>query len=123
MGDAVGKRRGVPTPQEILERLTKVAYPGFTRDIVSFGMVKDIEVSSSAITVHLAPSTAQQDVLVQILPKLGLPTPGERIDFGTVQATKGATAPLSITGPGCAWWPATRVSNSPRVPERPPTAC
>ena len=43
------------------------------------------------------------DVPVQILPKLGLPTPGERIDFGTVQATKGATAPLSITGPGCAW--------------------
>ena len=43
------------------------------------------------------------DVPVQILPKLGLPTPGERIDFGTVQATKGATAPLNITGPGCAW--------------------
>ena len=43
------------------------------------------------------------DVPVQILPKLGLPTPGERIDFGTVQAAKGATAPLNITGPGCAW--------------------
>jgi hypothetical protein len=43
------------------------------------------------------------DVPVQILPKLGLPTPGERIDFGTVQATKGATAPLNVTGPGCAW--------------------
>jgi ATP-binding protein involved in chromosome partitioning len=56
----------VPSPQEILERLKKVPYPGFTRDIVSFGMVKDIEVSSSAVTVHLAPSTAQQDVLAQI---------------------------------------------------------
>jgi len=43
------------------------------------------------------------DVPVQILPKLGLPIPGERIDFGTVLATKGATAPLNITGPGCAW--------------------
>jgi hypothetical protein len=43
------------------------------------------------------------DVPVQILPKLGLPTPGERIDFGTVQGTEGATAPLNITGPGCAW--------------------
>ncbi len=43
------------------------------------------------------------DVPVQVLPKLGLPTPGERIDFGTVQATKGATAQLRITGPGCAW--------------------
>ncbi|MCB0950866.1 MAG: VWA domain-containing protein [Mycobacterium sp.] len=43
------------------------------------------------------------EVPVQILPKLGLPTPGERIDFGTVQASKGATATLAITGPGCAW--------------------
>jgi hypothetical protein len=43
------------------------------------------------------------DVPVQILPRLGLPTPGDRIDFGTVQATKGATASLKITGPGCAW--------------------
>ncbi len=54
------------TPQDILDRLKKVPYPGFTRDIVSFGMVKDIEVSSSAVTVHLAPSTAQQDVLERI---------------------------------------------------------
>ena len=33
----------------------------------------------------------------------GLAGAGERIDFGTVQATKGATASLNITGPGCAW--------------------
>jgi ATP-binding protein involved in chromosome partitioning len=56
----------VPSPQDVLERLKKVPYPGFTRDIVSFGMVKDIEISSSAVTVHLAPSTAQQDVLERI---------------------------------------------------------
>lgn len=43
------------------------------------------------------------DLPVQVLPKLGLPAPGQRIDFGTVQATKGATASLAITGPGCAW--------------------
>ncbi len=63
---AVGKRRAVPTPQEILERLRAVPYPGFTRDIVSFGMVKDIEVGSSSVTVHLAPTTAQQEVLAEI---------------------------------------------------------
>jgi ATP-binding protein involved in chromosome partitioning len=56
----------MPTPQEILERLKRVPYPGFTRDVVSFGVVKDIEVASSGVTVHLAPSTAQQDVLEQI---------------------------------------------------------
>ena len=56
----------MPTPQDILERLRRVPYPGFTRDIVSFGLVKDIEVSSAAATVHLAPSSAQQDVLEKI---------------------------------------------------------
>lgn len=43
------------------------------------------------------------DTPVQILPKVGLPAPGERIDFGTVEGTKGATAKLDITGPGCVW--------------------
>ena len=47
--------------------LKGVAYPGFTRDIVSFGMVKDIEVSSSGVTIHLAPSTAQEDVAQKIV--------------------------------------------------------
>ncbi len=48
-------------------------------------------------------SPQEVEVPVQILPKVGLPTPGERIDFGTVEGAKGATAQLNITGPGCAW--------------------
>ena len=55
------------TPQAILEALKRVPYPGFTRDIVSFGMVKDIEVSSTGVRVHLAPTTAQQDVVERIV--------------------------------------------------------
>jgi ATP-binding protein involved in chromosome partitioning len=57
----------VPTPQEILEALRRVPYPGFTRDIVSFGLIRDIEVASSGVTVHLTPTTAQQDVLAKIV--------------------------------------------------------
>jgi ATP-binding protein involved in chromosome partitioning len=56
----------VPTPQELLERLRGVPYPGFTRDIVSFGLVRDIEVSSGGVTVTLAPSTANEDVVRDI---------------------------------------------------------
>ncbi|MCW5890639.1 MAG: Mrp/NBP35 family ATP-binding protein [bacterium] len=55
------------TPQQILDRLRAVAYPGFSRDIVSFGLVRDIEVSSDGVTVHLAPSTANEDVVRQIV--------------------------------------------------------
>jgi len=66
--------------------------------------------TAPAVDAHgaqTAPGTtlSPQDVElpVQILPRLGLPTPGSRIDFGTVQAAKGAHGTLSITGPGCAW--------------------
>jgi hypothetical protein len=63
--------------------------------------------ATDASGAQIAPGTqlSPQDVEVpvQILPKLGLPVPGDRIDFGTVQAAKGATASLNITGPGCAW--------------------
>src|SRR5262249_33559007 len=67
---AVDKRGRVPgerpTPAELLEKLKGVPYPGFTRDIVSFGVVRDIEVASSGVTVRLAPSTAKEDVIEQI---------------------------------------------------------
>jgi len=56
----------MPTPQEVLEALRRVRYPGYTRDIVSFGMVKDVQVSSSGTAVHLAPSTADEEVVRQI---------------------------------------------------------
>ena len=38
----------MPTPNEILAELKKIKYPGFSRDIVSFGMIKDIEVATPA---------------------------------------------------------------------------
>ena len=41
----------MPSPNEILAELRKVKYPGFTRDIVSFGIVKDIEVAYAGVTV------------------------------------------------------------------------
>jgi ATP-binding protein involved in chromosome partitioning len=41
----------MPTPQEILAELKKVRYPGFTRDIVSLGIIKDVEVAQAGVTV------------------------------------------------------------------------
>jgi ATP-binding protein involved in chromosome partitioning len=56
----------MPTPEQILERLRMVPYPGFTRDVVSFGLVQDIEVSSAAITIRLGPASAQPEVAAQL---------------------------------------------------------
>ena len=84
--------------------LTKVT-PGHA--VLRMSLVITTAPATDPSGAQIAPGTQLSpqdvDVPVQILPKLGLPTPGERIDFGTVQAAKGATAPLNITGPGCAW--------------------
>jgi ATP-binding protein involved in chromosome partitioning len=56
----------MPTPQELLEALKQVKYPGFSRDIVAFGMVKDILIGGASVVVQLAPSTANPEILTQI---------------------------------------------------------
>ncbi len=56
----------MPTPQELLESLRQVKYPGFNRDIVSFGMVKDIQVGSRGVTVELATTSANAEAIDEI---------------------------------------------------------
>ena len=53
----------MPTPQELLEALKQVKYPGFSRNIVDFGMVKDILVGSTSVMVQLTPSSDNPEAL------------------------------------------------------------
>jgi len=53
----------MPTPQEILNQLKQIKYPGYSRDIVSFGLIKDIEVASKGVTVVLTAATAKPEVI------------------------------------------------------------
>ena len=43
--------------EQITEALKNVKYPGFSRDIVSFGLVKGIRIDGGAVTVQLALAT------------------------------------------------------------------
>src|SRR5580693_1924196 len=43
----------VLTQQAVLEALKTVKYPGYSRDVVSFGLVKDIAVNGGAASVSL----------------------------------------------------------------------
>ena len=52
--------------QDKTGELKKVKYPGFTRDIVSFGMVKDIEIAYKGVTVTLTAPSANSEVVAQI---------------------------------------------------------
>src|SRR5258707_7000499 len=45
------------TEEQIAEALKQVKYPGFSRDIVSFGLVKGIRIDGTAITVQMAVAT------------------------------------------------------------------
>ena len=50
----------------LLELLKSVVYPGYSRDIVSFGMIKDIKISDENIDITLFQSTNDQKVLATI---------------------------------------------------------
>ncbi len=46
---------------EVLTLLQVIQYPGFSRDIVSFGMVKNIDVSKDAVAIELAIKTQNDE--------------------------------------------------------------
>ena len=54
------------TPQAILEELKKIKYPGFSRDIVSFGMIKDVEIAHAGVTVILNAPSAKPEVIAEV---------------------------------------------------------
>ncbi len=45
------------TDAQIRERLSSVKYPGFSRDIVSFGIIKDVRIDGTDIAVQMALAT------------------------------------------------------------------
>jgi ATP-binding protein involved in chromosome partitioning len=55
----------MPTPEQVLEALKKVRFPGLSRDIVSFGFVRDVKVDGASVsfTIHFStenPNVGQQ---------------------------------------------------------------
>jgi len=88
----------MPSPNEILSELKKVKFPGFTRDIVSFGLVKDIEVGHSGVTVTLGAVSANPDVVKAITEEIkkavaAMPgVPGVQVE---VEAAQPARAPAA----------------------------
>lgn len=52
--------------ENVIEALKKVSYPGFNRDIVSFGLVREVSVEGGKARVVLAISTSDQKVPGQL---------------------------------------------------------
>ena len=54
------------TESQVREKLALVKYPGFSRDIISFGLVKGIRIAGGTVSVQLTLSTNDSRVPQQI---------------------------------------------------------
>ena len=55
---------------QILEKLKTINYPGFNRDIVSFGMVKDVVIDKNNITIILSISSQKEEKKNQLVKQI-----------------------------------------------------
>ncbi len=80
--------------EEILKALSSVAYPGLTRDIVSFGLVKNVEVGSDGkATIEIALMTSKPDVPKKI--EVAAKSVLEKIGCGNAELKISVTSPAS----------------------------
>ncbi|HUB66269.1 MAG TPA: Mrp/NBP35 family ATP-binding protein [Candidatus Methylacidiphilales bacterium] len=54
------------TSEVILAQLRGVKYPGYSRDIVSFGLIKDVRIDGTRVMVRIAVTTADANIPKQI---------------------------------------------------------
>ncbi|GIT74445.1 MAG: hypothetical protein Ct9H300mP29_4390 [Candidatus Neomarinimicrobiota bacterium] len=52
---------------QVLELLKSVNYPGFSRDIVSFGMVDDVKIDGNTVNVTLKITTQQEEKITAVI--------------------------------------------------------
>jgi ATP-binding protein involved in chromosome partitioning len=96
----------MPTPEQVLDALKKVRFPGLSRDIVSFGFVRDVKVDGGAVsfTVHFQtenPSVGQQiarDAEAAVRAMEGVTEVHLNLEIGARQSS-GASAPMAAGGP------------------------
>lgn len=78
--------------EKILDLLKKISYPGFSRDIVSFGMVDKVEVEEDSVRIDLKITTQQEDkknsVINEVENLLKKTSKFKNISVGISQAAK-----------------------------------
>ena len=55
---------------QILEQLKQINYPGFNRDVVSFGMVKEVIIDNNIVTIILAISSSNEEKKNQLVQEI-----------------------------------------------------
>jgi ATP-binding protein involved in chromosome partitioning len=96
----------MPTQEQVLDALKKVKFPGLSRDIVSFGFVRDIQVDGGVVsfTVHFQtenPAVGQQiarDAEAAVRALDGVSEVRLNLEIGARQSA-GASAPMAAGQP------------------------
>jgi len=90
----------------VREALKKVPYPGFSRDIVSFGIVRTIEIDGSRVKIRLALTTADESV-------------PEKLRTACVEALKGIPGVTEVIVDVASAKPSERKTSSAKEPLMP----
>src|SRR5687768_6425124 len=100
----------MPTQEQILEALKKVKFPGLSRDIVSFGFVRDLKIEGTTVsfTIHFQtenPSIGEQlarDAYAAVKALEGVGEVRVQLDIGAKQGGTasggGAMTPSALAG-------------------------
>jgi ATP-binding protein involved in chromosome partitioning len=92
----------VLTQQAILEALKTVKYPGYSRDVVSFGLVKDVVVNGGAASVSLQLTGGNAEIAARIKGEIEQAmrhVPGLERMHVEVRPPVGQTAPVQAGSP------------------------
>ena len=98
--------KGMLNEEIVREALRAVKYPGFSRDIVSFGLVREVRVSGGDVQIQLAVSTNEPKVAVQIRDDAiqavqsveGVASVNIKVDVQAPAAPAGDVGPAKIPG-------------------------
>lgn len=96
----------MPDPNAIRAALATVKYPGFSRDIVSFGLVKDIRIDGDRVDLQLVLTTGETKTATQIRDEAaaavgrldGVTTVNVKVDVQAPAAPAGEVGPSRIDG-------------------------
>ena len=82
--------------ERVQAELAKIAYPGLTRDLVSFGMVHRVSVCGSQAKVQLALRAPHQDVVAELRHRIGQALTAIGATAAEVEIVPPAPAPLPV---------------------------
>ncbi|MFA7346046.1 MAG: Mrp/NBP35 family ATP-binding protein [Terrimicrobiaceae bacterium] len=90
----------------VRESLRAVKYPGFSRDIVSFGLVREVRIEGGNVQIQIAVSTNEPKVAAQIRDEAlkaaqsvpGVATVNVKVDVQAPASPAGEAGPVKIEG-------------------------